>query len=131
MYNQRSSDNKKFYFQNPFISLSTKTSFICFSPFPPYTLKQNLVYSPEKLRRVRIILFVVGGIVLLGLLATALYFIISASDGTDSSASVQPGNAIQLEDVLQGKLAAHHFNGSWSSDSNVIYKENNVSFQQV
>ncbi|TMW53741.1 hypothetical protein DOY81_001146 [Sarcophaga bullata] len=95
--------------------------------------RQNLVYSPEKLRRVRIILFGVGGIVLLALLATALYFIISASDSTDNSANANTANVIQLEDILQGKLLAHHFNGSWSSGSNVMYKEDNnfQNFQAI
>lgn len=92
---------------------------------------QNLVYSPEKLRRVRIILCFVGGIVLLALLAVAIYFIVSSSD--DPSNDVRHGersNGIHLEDVLLDKLSARHFNGTWSGSS-IIYKENNVSFRQV
>ncbi|XP_037826904.1 protein kinase 4-like, partial [Lucilia sericata] len=88
---------------------------------------KNLVYSPAKLRRVRIILCVVGGIVLLALLGTAIYFIVSGSeDGTNSGGNGNggPSNGIHLEDVLQGKLVARHFNGSWSGN-NIIYKENN------
>ncbi|XP_046809114.1 venom dipeptidyl peptidase 4 isoform X2 [Lucilia cuprina] len=98
---------------------------------------KNLVYSPAKLRRVRIILCVVGGIVLLALLGTAIYFIVSGSeDGTNNDGNGNgnggPSNGINLEDVLQGKLVARHFNGSWSG-SNIIYKENNnfQNFQAI
>ncbi|XP_065361054.1 venom dipeptidyl peptidase 4 isoform X2 [Calliphora vicina] len=89
--------------------------------------KKNLVYSPQKLRRIRIILCVVGGIVLLALLATALYFIVNSSE-IDSPADNNgaPSNGIHLEDILQGKLISRHFNGSWSTDNNIIYKENNA-----
>ncbi|KAM7358770.1 dipeptidyl peptidase 4 omega isoform 3-T6 [Cochliomyia hominivorax] len=97
----------------------------------PPTNAENLVYSPEKLRRVRIILSVVGGVVLLALLGTALYFIISNSDVPNNDANTSsPAVGINLEDVLTGKLAAKHFNGSWTTGNSIIYKVNN-NFQNL
>lgn len=84
------------------------------------------MYSKEKRRRVRIILGVVGALVAIALIATMVVFIVGNDDdnGNDDKSS---DNAIDLEDVLTGQLYAKRFNGSWSSGSNVIYKEGAVN----
>lgn len=74
----------------------------------------------------RIILGVVGTLVAIALIATMVVFIVGSDD--DNGNSDKPSdNAIDLEDVLTGQLYAKRFNGSWSSDSNVIYKEGTVN----
>uniref|UniRef100_A0A1I8Q502 Venom dipeptidyl peptidase 4 n=1 Tax=Stomoxys calcitrans TaxID=35570 RepID=A0A1I8Q502_STOCA len=86
-------------------------------------------YSPQKLRKVRTLLLILGAIVLLGLLGTAIYFIVSgSSDSSNNEESDSgPSNGIHLDDILQGKLISRPFNGSWSSTGpNVLYKENNA-----
>ncbi|XP_030571612.1 venom dipeptidyl peptidase 4 isoform X3 [Drosophila novamexicana] len=82
---------------------------------------QNLVYSKEKKRRVRIILSIVGAVIAVALLATMLVFVLGSGDTNDDKPK---DNAIDLEDVLSGQLYAKRFNGSWSSGNSVIYKEN-------
>ncbi|KAH8404545.1 hypothetical protein KR222_011856 [Zaprionus bogoriensis] len=84
---------------------------------------KNLMYSKEKRRRVRAILIVAGIIIAVALIATMIVFILR-SDDDDGKNDKPADNAIDLEDVLTGQLYAKRFNGSWSSGSNVIYKEN-------
>ncbi|XP_037901190.1 venom dipeptidyl peptidase 4 isoform X1 [Glossina fuscipes] len=85
---------------------------------------QNLVYSPQKVRRVRIILSIVAVLVVIALLAIIVTFLIRGSN--DAAEAVPPRNSIQLDDILQSKLVARHFNGSWSRGSNILYRENNI-----
>ncbi|XP_064552376.1 venom dipeptidyl peptidase 4 isoform X3 [Drosophila montana] len=82
---------------------------------------QNLVYSKEKKRRVRIILSIVGAVIAVALLATMLVFVLGSGDTSDDKPK---DNAIDLEDVLSGQLYAKRFNGSWTNGNSVIYKEN-------
>lgn len=84
------------------------------------------MYSKEKRRRVRIILGVGGALVAIALIVAMIVLIVNGND--DDGKSDKPGdNAIDLEDVLAGQLYAKRFNGSWSSGSNLIYKEGVVS----
>lgn len=83
------------------------------------------MYSKEKRRRVRIILGVVGALVAIALIATMVFIV--GNDDADGNDDKSSDNAIDLEDVLTGQLYAKRFNGSWSSGSNVIYKEGAVN----
>ncbi|EDW26282.1 GL24559 [Drosophila persimilis] len=85
---------------------------------------QNLMHSKEKKRRVRIILSIVTAVIFVALLATALVFILKADDDNGSSSDNSGNNGIDLEDVLSGQLYAKRFNGSWSNDNSVLYKDN-------
>lgn len=90
------------------------------------------MYSKEKRRRVRIILGVVGALVAIALIATMVVFIVgNDKDNGNGNDDKSSDNAIDLEDVLTGQLYAKRFNGSWSSDSNVIYKEGAVNIELI
>ncbi|XP_037957263.1 venom dipeptidyl peptidase 4-like [Teleopsis dalmanni] len=85
------------------------------------TLSNNNIYSQMKTRRLRLILGIIFGIVIIALLGTAIYFIVRGGD-FDNNQPKPEENGIKLEDVLTGRLAPKRFNGSWSG-SNLIYKE--------
>ncbi|SPP76057.1 venom dipeptidyl peptidase 4 isoform X3 [Drosophila guanche] len=85
---------------------------------------QNLMYSKEKKRRVRIILSLVTAVIAVALLATALVFILKTDKDNGSSSDNSESNGIDLEDVLSGQLYAKRFNGSWSNGNTVLYKDN-------
>lgn len=87
------------------------------------------MYSPQKVRRVRIILSIVAVLVVIALLAIIVTFLIRGSN--DAVEAVPPRNSIQLDDILQSKLVARHFNGSWSRGSNILYRENNVRINSI
>ncbi|XP_058986361.1 venom dipeptidyl peptidase 4-like isoform X2 [Musca domestica] len=91
--------------------------------------RQNLVPSPQKLRKRRII--IVCGILIAILVAIGIYFIVTAgsddsTNGDGNGGGSGSSNGIHLEDILQGKLLSRSFNGSWSNGPNVIYKENHA-----
>ncbi|XP_030385628.1 venom dipeptidyl peptidase 4-like [Scaptodrosophila lebanonensis] len=85
---------------------------------------QSPEYSPAKKRKLRLILTVVAVIFALALLAVALVFLLNSDDDNSSDGHHGGDNSINLDDVLTQQYYAKSFNGSWSSDTNVIFKHN-------
>lgn len=47
----------------------------------------------------------------------------NAEGSTPGAQEKQSGELLTLEDVLEGKLAARRFNGSWLSDNEIMYRD--------
>lgn len=86
---------------------------------------QDVYYPEHKIRRIRIILIIVGGILALSLLAIALVYIVR---GLQDEGEHKVGSGIRLEDVLYGGWVSRTFNGSWATNGNIIYKQGKVSY---
>ncbi|XP_055907459.1 venom dipeptidyl peptidase 4 isoform X2 [Eupeodes corollae] len=88
--------------------------------------EKDLIYSKKRIRNIRIVLGVIGAIVLIGLITVAVVLVVNSSEANDLP-SAQTGNGIKLDDILTGKLQARRFNGSWSTGTNIIYRDlNNI-----
>nr|XP_036216801.1 venom dipeptidyl peptidase 4 isoform X1 [Bactrocera oleae] len=98
-------------------SLSSKTT------FETRQLK-NLGYAPMKIRKLRIILGTIAALIVIALLAVALTFIIKAGDDDDVSPQ-DKDNGLHLDEVITGALSAHRFNGTWTPQSRILFRENN------
>lgn len=47
----------------------------------------------------------------------------NGENGTAGSQAKHSGELLTLEDVLEGKLAARRFNGSWLSANEILYRD--------
>uniref|UniRef100_A0A0A1WUN0 Venom dipeptidyl peptidase 4 n=1 Tax=Zeugodacus cucurbitae TaxID=28588 RepID=A0A0A1WUN0_ZEUCU len=86
--------------------------------------RSNLGYSPMKIRKLRIILGTIAALVVIALLAVGLTFIIKAGDDDDLTPP-ETDNGLHLDEVITGALSAHRFNGTWTPQSRILYRENN------
>ncbi|XP_069968289.1 venom dipeptidyl peptidase 4 isoform X2 [Bactrocera oleae] len=86
--------------------------------------RSNLGYAPMKIRKLRIILGTIAALIVIALLAVALTFIIKAGDDDDVSPQ-DKDNGLHLDEVITGALSAHRFNGTWTPQSRILFRENN------
>lgn len=80
-----------------------------------------------KIRKLRIILGTIAALVVIALVAVALTFIIKAGDD-DDVAPQEKDNGLHLDEVITGALSAHRFNGTWTPQSRILFRENNVRY---
>lgn len=80
-----------------------------------------------KIRKLRIILGTIAALIVIALLAVALTFIIKAGDDDDVNPQ-EKDNGLHLDEVITGALSAHRFNGTWTPQSRILFRENNVRY---
>uniref|UniRef100_T1H458 Dipeptidylpeptidase IV N-terminal domain-containing protein n=1 Tax=Megaselia scalaris TaxID=36166 RepID=T1H458_MEGSC len=71
----------------------------------------EIAHEKAKIKRLRIILAVVGVLLAAALIAVAVVLVLQSQNSDAGKPVIK--NSILLEDVLQGKLNARRFNGSW------------------
>ncbi|KAL5290049.1 DPP10 family protein [Megaselia abdita] len=84
--------------------------------------EEELINSHARIRRLRIILAIIGVLLVIALIAVVVILVVFLRKEDDSSKIPSVTNSIKLEDILSGKLNSRRFNGTWINEDSILYK---------
>lgn len=92
----------------------------------PFFSFQELVSSKKNKLLQRLLIYGFIALVAIAIIVILSVFLTRPPSGS-SEALIDDGPAISLEDVLEGRLYPHGFNGSWAGKDKMIFRDTMVS----